>query len=76
MGIAGIVKQLYVENNELMADIEFINTPNSLHAEIAVREGKLHVSIAGIGSIKTINEISYIQDDYELSCLFLTDDPA
>lgn len=74
--VAGIVKELYIDKNNLIADIEFINTPNALHAEIAVQKGISHVRTAGLGSIKTIDGIVYVQEDYELICCFLTDNPA
>lgn len=71
--VVGIINGLSIENNNLIADIEFIDTPNSLHAKIAVEKGIRHVRMCGIGSIKMIDNVAHVQEDYELICCFLTD---
>ena len=75
-GVAGIINKLCIENNDLIADIEFIDTPNSLHAKISVEKGIRYVRMCGIGSIKMIDGVAHVQEDYEPLCCFLTYNPA
>ncbi len=78
LDVVGVIKEISFEGDTVMADIEFLPTvPEGLSCETGVKLGKLHLRTGGMGSMK-VNENgqNVVQDDYELTHCFLTDDPA
>lgn len=78
LDVVGIIKEVTFEGDTVMAEIEFFpNVPEGLSCESGVKCGKLSLRTGGLGSMKTNEQgHSVIQDDYELTHCFLTDDPA
>lgn len=74
--VVGVVEKLEIENNDLIADIKFLNTPNATALETMINNGLLHVRTAGIGSVKNVDNVYHINEDYEIISCFLTDNPA
>ena len=73
------IKSLEMENSVLVADLEKL--PTDINGsdqiwELLILE-KLHPRIAGIGSIELQPDGTYlVGDDFELTSIFLTNDPA
>jgi hypothetical protein len=59
---------LVLEHDTLFAECTFIDVA----IEKQIRDGKLHVRSAGIGSV--VNGV--VSEDYQLESCFLTDNPA
>ena len=73
----GVIKEIIVVDNTVMADVEFLNVPEAKIFETALYSGKLHLRTAGIGSIHKQDNGTYtVGEDYQLTSCFLTDDPA
>ncbi len=67
--VVGFASALAVEDGEVLAECDFLT---DTMAEL-VRVGAMHVVSAGLG---TVGPDGKVQGDYELTYLFLTDDPA
>lgn len=76
--VIGYVKDIKIENdNNLVADIEFLDVNNGLDFAPLVESGVVSVTLSGLGSVvKNQDNIGIVQDDYQLLALNLTDDPA
>jgi hypothetical protein len=78
LDVIGIVKEVIIEGNEVLMDVEFFpNVPEGLVTEAAITGGTLHLRTHGIGSIHLQDDGTYIVgDDYEFISCFVTNDPA
>ena len=78
LDVVGIIKEVSFEGDTVMADIEFLpNVPDGLICESGVKCGKLSLRTGGLGSLKKNEQGQHVvQDDYELTHCFLTDNPA
>lgn len=77
--VVGLVKEIYIEdlNNVLMVEVEKLNVNGFNEVWKLLEEGKIFIRTSGIGSIDKQPDGTYIiGNDYELVCLFFTDDPA
>jgi len=77
--IACVIKKLYMEDNTLFAELEKL--ANDVNGSDMIWEmliaNKLHPRIAGIGTTELQPDGTFIVgDDFELTAIFLTDDPA
>ena len=74
----GIVKEVIIEGNEVLMDVEFFpNVPEGLMTEVAITGGHLHLRTHGMGSMHLQHDGTYIVgDDYEFISCFVTNDPA
>lgn len=73
--VIGMITEITIEDGKVIADITFL--PNGLSCESGVKCGKLFLRTGGMASVKKDeNGNTVIQEDYEITHLFLTDDPA
>lgn len=76
--VVGIITGITIENDTVMVDaVFFSNVPDGLVVETAIKSGLLHLRSGGIGSIiKDQNGNLIVQNDYEITHMFVTDNPA
>ena len=71
------IKKIWWEGNDLMGELELLNTPAGKIAQEIVTAGiPLGISSRGMGSVKQIGETVEVQDDFELLCWDLVSVPS
>ena len=69
--------RIWWENNDLMGELELLNTPSGKIAQEIISAGiPLGISSRGMGSVKQIGETVEVQDDFELLCFDLVSVPS
>ena len=71
------IKRIWWEGNDLMGELELLNTPSGKIAQEIVSAGiPLGISSRGMGSVKQIGESVEVQEDFELVCWDLVSLPS
>ena len=71
------IKKVWWAGNDLMGQLELLNTPSGKIAMELVSAGiPLGISSRGMGSVKQIGETVEVQDDFELLCWDLVSVPS
>ena len=71
------IKRVWWDGNDLMGELELLNTPSGKIAQEIVSAGiPLGISSRGMGSVKQIGESVEVQDDFELVCWDLVSLPS
>ena len=71
------IKKVWWEGNDLMGELELLNTPSGKIAQEIISAGiPLGISSRGMGSVKQIGESVEVQDDFELVCWDLVSLPS
>jgi len=71
------IKKIWWEGNDLMGELELLNTPSGKIAQEIVLAGiPLGISSRGMGSVQQIGETVEVQDDFELLCWDLVSVPS
>jgi hypothetical protein len=71
------IKRIWWEGNDLMGELELLNTPSGKIAQEIVSAGiPLGISSRGMGSVQQIGETVEVQDDFELLCWDLVSVPS
>jgi hypothetical protein len=72
-----IIKKIWWEGNDLMGELELLNTPSGKIAQEIISAGiPLGISSRGMGSVKQIGESVEVQPDFELLCFDLVSVPS
>jgi hypothetical protein len=72
-----IIKRVWWEGNDLMGELELLNTPSGKIAQEIISAGiPLGISSRGMGSVKQMGETVEVQDDFELLCWDLVSVPS
>jgi hypothetical protein len=75
--VAHNIKRVWWEGNDLMGELELLNTPSGKIAMELVGAGiPLGISSRGMGSVKQLGETVEVQDDFELLCWDLVSVPS
>jgi len=75
--VSHIIKRIWWDGNDLMGELELLNTPSGKIAQEIVSAGiPLGISSRGMGSVKQIGETVEVQDDFELLCWDLVSVPS
>jgi hypothetical protein len=75
--VAHNIKRVWWEGNDLMGELELLNTPSGKIAMELVSAGiPLGISSRGMGSVKQLGETVEVQDDFELLCWDLVSVPS
>lgn len=75
--VSHVIKKVWWDNNDLMGELELLNTPSGKIAQEIVLAGiPLGISSRGMGSVKQIGEAVEVQDDFELLCWDLVSTPS
>jgi hypothetical protein len=71
------IKKVWWDGNDLMGQLELLNTPSGKIAMELVSAGiPLGISSRGMGSVKQLGETVEVQDDFELLCWDLVSVPS
>jgi hypothetical protein len=71
------IKRIWWEGNDLMGELELLNTPSGKIAQEIISAGiPLGISSRGMGSVQQIGETVEVQDDFELLCWDLVSVPS
>jgi hypothetical protein len=71
------IKRIWWEGNDLMGELELLNTPSGKIAQEIVSAGiPLGISSRGMGSVKQIGVSVEVQEDFELVCWDLVSLPS
>ena len=71
------IKKVWWEGNDLMGELELLNTPSGKIAQEIISAGiPLGISSRGMGSVKQIGESVEVQEDFELVCWDLVSLPS
>jgi hypothetical protein len=71
------IKRVWWEGNDLMGELELLNTPSGKIAQEIISAGiPLGISSRGMGSVQQIGETVEVQDDFELLCWDLVSVPS
>jgi hypothetical protein len=71
------IKKVWWDGNNLMGNLELLNTPSGKIAQELVSAGiPLGISSRGMGSVKQLGETVEVQDDFELLCWDLVSVPS
>lgn len=71
------IKRVWWEGNDLMGELELLNTPSGKIAQELILAGiPLGISSRGMGSVKQLGETVEVQDDFELLCWDLVSVPS
>tara|TARA_R110001592_G_scaffold358737_2_gene664035 strand:+ start:616 stop:1263 length:648 start_codon:yes stop_codon:yes gene_type:complete len=72
-----IIKDLAVEGNDIVGRAKVLDTPMGKIVQNLIDGGaQLGVSSRGMGSLKTVNGINEVQDDYLLAAVDIVADPS
>jgi len=75
--VSHVIKRVWWEDNDLMGELELLNTPSGKIAQEIILAGiPLGISSRGMGSVKQIGETVQVQDDFELLCWDLVSVPS
>ena len=75
--VSHVVKRVWWEDNDLMGELELLNTPSGKIAmELVSAKIPLGISSRGMGSVKQLGETVEVQDDFELLCWDLVSVPS
>jgi hypothetical protein len=75
--VSHTIKKIWWDGNDLMGELELLNTPAGKIAQEIVSAGiPLGISSRGMGSVQQIGETVEVQDDFELLCWDLVSVPS
>jgi hypothetical protein len=75
--VSHIITKVWWEGNDVMGELELLNTPSGKIAQEIVLAGiPLGISSRGMGSVKQLGETVEVQDDFELLCWDLVSVPS
>ena len=75
--VSHVIKRVWWEGNDLMGELELLNTPSGKIAQEIISAGiPLGITSRGMGSVRQIGETVEVQDDFELLCWDLVSVPS
>lgn len=75
--VSHIIKELSLEGNDVVGKAKILDTPYGKIVKNLIDEGvKIGVSSRGMGSLKSVNGINEVQNDFMLSAVDIVADPS
>ncbi len=75
--VSHIIKELRLEGNDVVGKAKILDTPYGKIVKNLIDEGvKIGVSSRGMGSLKSVNGINEVQNDFMLSAVDIVADPS
>jgi hypothetical protein len=75
--VSHLITDLRFNGNDVVGKAKILETPMGLIAKNFLDEGvKLGVSSRGLGSLKMVNGVNEVQDDYHLATIDIVSDPS
>ena len=75
--VSHLIKELRVDGNDIHGRAKILDTPYGKIVKDLVKEGvKIGVSSRGMGSLKQVNGINEVQEDFNLAAVDIVADPS
>ena len=75
--VSHLIKELRVDGNDIYGRAKILDTPYGKIVKDLVKEGvKIGVSSRGMGSLKQVNGINEVQEDFNLAAVDIVADPS
>jgi hypothetical protein len=75
--VSHIVREAYMEGNDVKGTIELLNTPaGQILQSLVESKVKLGISSRGVGSTKKQGEYHVVQDDFQIICWDMVSEPS
>ena len=75
--VSHLIKELRVDGNDIYGRAKILDTPYGKIVKDLVKEGvKIGVSSRGMGSLKQVNGVNEVQDDFNLAAVDIVADPS
>ena len=75
--VSHLIKKLRVDGNDIYGRAKILDTPYGKIVKDLVKEGvKIGVSSRGMGSLKQVNGINEVQEDFNLAAVDIVADPS
>lgn len=75
--VSHIVREAYMDGNDVRGTIELLNTPNGMILQSLVdSKVKLGISSRGVGTTQKKGEYQVVQDDYQIVCFDIVSEPS
>jgi hypothetical protein len=75
--VSHIIKELKLEGNDIVGKAKILDTPYGKIVKNLIDEGvKIGVSSRGMGSLKNVDGVNQVQDDFMLSAVDIVADPS
>ena len=75
--VSHLIKELRVDGNDIYGKAKILDTPYGKIVKDLVKEGvKIGVSSRGIGSLKQVNGVNEVQEDFNLAAVDIVADPS
>ena len=75
--VSHLIKELRVDGNDIYGRAKIIDTPYGKIVKDLVKEGvKIGVSSRGMGSLKQVNGVNEVQEDFNLAAVDIVADPS
>ena len=75
--VSHLIKELGVDGNDIYGRAKILDTPYGKIVKDLVKEGvKIGVSSRGVGSLKQVNGVNEVQEDFNLAAVDIVADPS
>tara|TARA_R100000700_G_C3153149_1_gene131219 strand:+ start:305 stop:958 length:654 start_codon:yes stop_codon:yes gene_type:complete len=75
--VSHLIKELRVDGNDIYGKAKILDTPYGKIVKDLVKEGvKIGVSSRGMGSLKQVNGVNEVQEDFNLAAVDIVADPS
>ena len=75
--VSHLIKELRVDGNDIYGKAKILDTPYGKIVKDLIKEGvKIGVSSRGMGSLKQVNGVNEVQEDFSLSAVDIVADPS
>ena len=75
--VSHLIKELRIDGNDVYGKAKILDTPYGKIVKDLIKEGvKIGVSSRGMGSLKQVNGVNEVQEDFSLSAVDIVADPS
>ena len=75
--VSHLIKELRIDGNDVYGRAKILDTPYGKIVKDLIKEGvKIGVSSRGMGSLKQVNGVNEVQEDFSLSAVDIVADPS
>tara|TARA_Y100001938_G_C8004524_1_gene386595 strand:+ start:223 stop:876 length:654 start_codon:yes stop_codon:yes gene_type:complete len=75
--VSHLIKELRVDGNDIYGKAKILDTPYGKIVKDLIKEGvKIGVSSRGMGSLKQVNGVNEVQEDFNLAAVDIVADPS
>lgn len=70
------ITDLYFEGNDVIGKAKILDTPNGRIAKVLMDEGTLGMSSRALGSLKLVDGVNVVQEDFNFAAVDIVADPS